>query len=88
MSELRYDVDAFAKVSIFVSDEAPADVISRATQPDFPYRIPDTDATLRHLAYNAVANGVEDANRLDGWADLDFGILTMRVEVVDTEVST
>lgn len=35
---------------------------------------------LKHLAYNAVFNGVEDASRLDGWADLKRGQITMRVE--------
>jgi hypothetical protein len=38
------------------------------------------DAILRHLAYNAVANGVERANRLDGWADLADDAATMRVD--------
>lgn len=32
-----------------------------------------------HLAYNCIVNGVEDASRLDGWADLDAGQLTMHV---------
>ncbi len=35
---------------------------------------------LAHFAYNAVANGVEDASRLEGWADLDLGDVTMSVE--------
>lgn len=37
------------------------------------------DDIYEHLAYNAVFNGVEDASRLDGWADLNWGDLTMRV---------
>lgn len=32
-----------------------------------------------HLAYNAIFNGVTDAYRLDGWAELNKGDLTMRV---------
>ena len=39
-----------------------------------------TEDQLRdHLAYNAVFNGVEDASRLDGYADLECGKVTMRV---------
>jgi hypothetical protein len=34
---------------------------------------------LKHLAYNAIFNGVTDANRLDGWADLERGQITMHV---------
>ena len=34
---------------------------------------------LAHLAYNATFNGVTDASRLDGWADLERGQITMRV---------
>lgn len=37
------------------------------------------DEILEHLAYNAIFNGVDDASRLDGWADLERGQLTMRV---------
>lgn len=81
MSTFRVDVSA--RVTIAVADDAPGDVISRGTDEDFPYRIPDAAAVLEHLAYNAVANGVEDANRLDGWADLESGVLTMRVEDVE-----
>lgn len=37
-----------------------------------------------HWAHNAVANGVEDACRLDGWADLERGAI--RFTVRDVEV--
>lgn len=82
----RYDVGVGSVVSIFVSDDAPDDVLSRTGLPDFPYRFRFPNDVYEHLAYNAVANGVEDANRLDGWADLEPGVLTMRVEVDHTEV--
>lgn len=33
----------------------------------------------KHWAYNLLVNGVSDASRLDGWADLPKGAITMRV---------
>lgn len=44
------------------------------------YDITSREGVLEHLAYNAIANGVEDASRLDGWADLEPGAITMRVQ--------
>lgn len=38
---------------------------------------------MGHLAYNCVANGVKDASRLDGWADLERDAVTMRVADAD-----
>ena len=37
------------------------------------------DEMWRHLAYNALFNGVYDASSLDGWGDLPKGALTMRL---------
>jgi len=39
-----------------------------------------------HLAYNCIVNGVEDASRLDGWADLERGQLTMRMDRSDLTI--
>jgi len=48
---------------------------------DVLYRLGDQrDDVLGHLAYNCIANGVHDATRLDGWADLPEGTVTMRVD--------
>lgn len=73
-----------ATVEIETSEAAPSDWLSRVTEADFPYRnmggAPLTeDEGLEHLAYNALANGVEDASRLDGWGDLERGMVTMLV---------
>lgn len=78
-------------VQIIPDDNAPSDWLSRVTTADFPYKRLTAGGTrplmrregLEHLAYNAVANGIEDANRLDGWADLENGALTMRVMFVE-----
>lgn len=40
---------------------------------------------LDHFVYNCAANGIEDASRLDGWADLTPGMVTMEVMYVDVE---
>jgi hypothetical protein len=82
------EIEMVATVTIDASDDAPRDWLSRVATADFPYKRlggqPMTEREgLVHLAYNAVANGVEDASRLDGWADLDSGIVTMRVGNVE-----
>jgi hypothetical protein len=38
------------------------------------------DDVYKHLAYNAVFNGVMDASRLDGWADLEADQIRMHVD--------
>lgn len=87
---MNEQIEMASTVVITASDDAPADWLTRVTRDDFPYRHMDGSALseregLEHLAYNAVANGVEDASRLDGWSDLDRGVLTMRV--LDIEVA-
>lgn len=37
------------------------------------------EEVFKHLADNAVFNGVADASRLDGWGDLERGLITMHV---------
>lgn len=80
-------LEVVSTVTITATDEAPADWLSRVTTADFPYRMSTRPLTeregLEHLAYNAVANGVEDASRLDGWGDLDRGMVTMHVHDVE-----
>lgn len=85
-TDVRY-VGMECTVVVRAHPGAPEDWLSRVIQIDFPYRTYDGPFTekegLAHLAYNAVANGVEDASRLDGWGDLERGMLTL--EVVDVE---
>lgn len=52
------------------------------------YALRTREDVLEHFASNAVRNGVEDASRLDGWADLDPGVVTMRVDTVDLDWSS
>ena len=80
-----------ATVLIHVRDDAPVDWLSRVTTDDFPYKrwngdpLPE-DAGLHMLADNALRNGVDDASRLDGWGDLDRGMVEL--EVIDVEVTS
>ena len=49
--------------------------------------ITDEEGVVKYLASAAVVTGVEDASRLDGWADLEYGQATMRVrDVTDAEI--
>lgn len=52
---------------------------------DYLYKLGSRDEVLHMLAYNCVANGVNDANRLDGWADLERDVATMRVDSADLD---
>lgn len=68
-------------VAIVINDE---DVITRCTANtngwrDDYYPLATPDDVLGHLAFNAIANGVDRVNRLDGWADLPDDACTMRV---------
>ena len=64
------------------------DVIERVTGPKGDewrahlYNIHTEEEVLQHLAYNCVANGEEDAHRLDGWADLPPEAVSMKIKEV------
>ena len=46
------------------------------------YDLRDESDVIEHFAFNALANGVNDASQLDGWADLPRGAVTMQVSSV------
>lgn len=71
--EVADDCDAITRVTGEGGDEWRSHYYNFATEQD----------VLEHFAYNAIANGVEDANRLDGWADLPDGAVTMLVTEVN-----
>ena len=70
-------------VTVVVECDDATDAITRITGPggdewrSHLYPLHDTDDVIEHLAYNRVANGVSDARRLDGWADLPDDALVM-----------
>lgn len=89
MSETR-ELRCEATVLVHVRDDAPSDWISRVEDEDFPYKNLDhspltEDGGLYMLCDNALRNGVEDASRLDGWADIERGMVTL--EVLDVDVA-
>ena len=63
-----------------------SDVIERVTGPKGDewraqlYNLRTEEDVLAHLAYNALANGCENATMLDGWADLPADAVSMKVE--------
>jgi hypothetical protein len=82
----QHEVSVMADVKITITVP---DAIERVTGPSGDewrasfYDLHTEDDVLDHLAYNAVSNGIEDASRLDGWADLERGDVTMFVTRVD-----
>jgi hypothetical protein len=83
-----YTATVECQVRIEVRD---ADVIERVTGPGgdewrkVAYPLRSEDDVLAHLAYNAVANGVQDVSVLDGWADVEAGKGAV-LDVTDVEV--
>lgn len=87
-----YDVTVTATVTVKIADEV-TDAFTRTEDPNFRnglYGAMTAENVLYHLAYNCVSNGVDDACRLDGWADLDrrFGspnARTIKMDVTDVQ---
>ena len=44
------------------------------------YDFYEEEDVLSHLAWNCLHNGYRDASQMDGWADLERGVVTMRNE--------
>lgn len=63
-----------ADLEITIHDGAPDDLITRmADDPETYeplYGRMNEEEVYEHWAHNAVANGVEDVSRLDGWVDV------------------
>lgn len=82
----RFKVMQEVEVEVIVHDE---DAFERVTGPsggDFReglYRLHTEKDVLNHWAYNCVQNGVFDATRLDGWADLPDGAVSMEIVAVE-----
>lgn len=83
----RHSVSCEGHVVVTINDP---DVIERVTNPvrgqefrEQLYQLYIADDVIRHLAYNCLANGVERANQLDGWADLPDDAATMAVESIE-----
>jgi hypothetical protein len=86
MASTKRDYDLYAEVIFDVEDGVN---LTHWANPDtgqhqhrmdgiYPNIVTEEDV-FKHLAYNAVFNGVTDASSLDGWADLERGLITMYV---------
>ena len=69
------------------------EVLERVTGPggdewreQFYRTIKTAEDVVAHFAYNAVANGVTDVSRLEGWADVDDDAVEIVVEQIETHV--
>ena len=81
---ITHGVECFADLRVTIDPSAPADLFSRAETEQFQRtlygpEVSDRNSVLNHWAYNAIANGVNDACQLDGWADLARGTVTFHV---------
>lgn len=80
---MKREVSFEVIVSVECPDELWDDLITVAAEPKSErnyYGFDSEDAVVNHLAWNRIKNGQYDANRLDGWADLDENVLTMDIE--------
>lgn len=96
----RYDVDVTASVEINVNDDnailrcTENQDENGVPQPDVKggrgwrnvlYDLKTESDVIDMWASNALRNGVEDASALDGWGDLERGVVTMRVYDVEVD---
>ena len=84
----RFRAEMLAEVIIDVNDEH--GVIGRYLpggeyHGEHPYGLRTKAEIVGHLARCAVNMGVDEVNRLDGWADLNDG--AARMHVIDVELS-
>lgn len=78
-----YVVEAPVTLSITVHDRDALERVIGAGGDEWRsqfYRLTTTEDVLEHWTYNAVCNGVQDVSRLEGWADLPAGAVTLDLE--------
>lgn len=88
--EITHSVECYVGVTVQIDSSAPDDIFSRAESEDFQRalygsEVSDRQGVLDHWAYNAILNRVNDASRLDGWADLQPGMVTFHVTSFNLE---
>jgi hypothetical protein len=81
------------EVVIHIEDRTPDDLFTRAEAAEFQAAlygdaVKDKETVLAHWAYNAIFNNVQDASRLDGWGDLERGMVEFRVIPGGTQPTT
>lgn len=85
-----YRVTTEAIVYVDVRDP---EVLERVTGPggdewreQFYRTIKTAEDVVAHFAFNAVANGVTDVSRLEGWADVDDDAVEIVVDQIEAHV--
>lgn len=76
----KFTVTVEVEVEIEVLNE---DVIDRCFTDGWQahyWPVDEREEVAKHLAFNAVMNGIEDIARLDGWADLPSDAATISVD--------
>lgn len=80
---MKLDGEITIKVLILIDESAPGDVISRcqteAWRSHF-YTLEGTEEIVEHWTFNAVINGVRDVRELEGWGDLEPGMVRLEVQ--------
>lgn len=83
-----YVVTADATVNVDVHDP---DVIERVTglngdewRAQFYESIKTAEDVVAHFAFNALANGILEVNRLEGWGDVDPDAVVIHIEEIAT----
>lgn len=77
---MTFDIDFNGIVEVTVNDPSAFDRVNEPEWVKDYYGIDSKAAMIEHLAWNAVANGYHDASRLDGFADLEPGVITMELD--------
>lgn len=78
----KHLIDLVGTVQIIVNDPEAVHRVTGSGGDEWRsmfYDLRTEDDVLEHWAYNALANNVGEASRLDGWADLPPEAVTMRV---------
>jgi hypothetical protein len=81
-TKAMHSITIEATVDILVTEDAPGDLFTRGSDPEWAkqhYGPMDEDQILAHWAYNSVANGIWQVERLDGWADVPEGAVEIEV---------
>lgn len=67
-------IQVTAIVDVAIDDAVFERALDPAWQADF-YKFADRDEVAENLAYNAIANTVSKLSQLDGFADMDDGLV-------------
>ncbi len=87
MSARLIPVTVTVYATVVVDDPEPFERVTGPDGDEWRSRFYDlyTDADVaEHLAFNAIANRIHDVSELEGWADVQPGLV--RVEIDDTDV--